>query len=426
MKLPKLIRYATMAVIASGLLLTGCKKDPVATTSQYVVFAWNDLGMHCLNPTYNELVILPPYNNLLVQVIKRGALPELVTQGLTVEYKLKNNTDSYGKRQYGQFWDHSQALFGISLAHNIGLKGNGLSGQMNVSGVLFHADGIPVVPVDDSGTWNPFQVAQITVKDASGTVVATTETTVPTSDEITCSKCHGKGSDAFADILAKHDKESHTNLVNSQPVLCAGCHGSPALGQVGPGSAGTYLSQAIHGFHSTTEATCYDCHPGANTQCNRSLAHTSANGNCTTCHGTLAEVSQSIANGRIPWVTEPKCVTCHKNISEVDTGTDLYRNATGHGGVSCTACHGSPHAMMPSREASDNYASNKYQNFKGKVKSISSCGSCHDNSKGEGSSEFAGVHGGTNPEHTNGCHICHTSVTSVTAKWPHSFQWKAR
>ena len=23
-----------------------------ATTMNYVVFAWNDLGMHCLNPTY--------------------------------------------------------------------------------------------------------------------------------------------------------------------------------------------------------------------------------------------------------------------------------------------------------------------------------------------------------------------------------------
>ncbi len=31
----------------------------------YVVLAWNDLGMHCLNPTYDVLVVLPPYNNLV-------------------------------------------------------------------------------------------------------------------------------------------------------------------------------------------------------------------------------------------------------------------------------------------------------------------------------------------------------------------------
>ena len=31
----------------------------VASTaqSQYVVFAWNDLGMHCLNPTYDTLIL---------------------------------------------------------------------------------------------------------------------------------------------------------------------------------------------------------------------------------------------------------------------------------------------------------------------------------------------------------------------------------
>ena len=43
--------------------------------SEYVVFAWNDLGMHCLNPTYDELVILPPYNTVNVQVVKRGNPP---------------------------------------------------------------------------------------------------------------------------------------------------------------------------------------------------------------------------------------------------------------------------------------------------------------------------------------------------------------
>lgn len=69
----------------------------------YVVFAWNDLGMHCLNPSYDKLVILPPYNNLRVQVVKRGSTPAVVTSGLTVTYSVDNNTYSVGKKRLRRF-----------------------------------------------------------------------------------------------------------------------------------------------------------------------------------------------------------------------------------------------------------------------------------------------------------------------------------
>jgi hypothetical protein len=59
--------------------------------------------MHCLNPTYDRLVILPPYNNLLAQVVQRGNPPKIVTSGITVDYRIQDNTYSYGKRNYGQF-----------------------------------------------------------------------------------------------------------------------------------------------------------------------------------------------------------------------------------------------------------------------------------------------------------------------------------
>ena len=65
------------------LLSCGKSEDPATPAApaqaDYVVLAWNDLGMHCLNPTYDKLVVLPPYNNLWVQVIKRGVEPEIVT-----------------------------------------------------------------------------------------------------------------------------------------------------------------------------------------------------------------------------------------------------------------------------------------------------------------------------------------------------------
>ena len=402
-------------------------KTIAATGMTYVAFAWNDLGMHCLNPTYDQAVILPPYNTVWVQVVKRGNPPQIVTAGITVEYAIHNNTYSYGKRSYGQFWDNMPLLFGVSLLHDTGLNledpaiHNGLSGTMVVKGDHFQVNGMPVVPVDDSLTWSPYQVADITVRD-SGTnaVLVQTTATVPTSDEINCAKCHG--ADALLDVLQKHDDEQGTTLAANRPVLCASCHGSPALGQTGPGTSGLYLSRAIHGFHADKGAACYDCHPGATTKCSRSVAHTATDGNCTTCHGTLQDLASSIASGgRVPWVNEPQCATCHPGVAEVNTGATLYRNASGHNGLSCPACHGSPHAMVPTSQASDNAQAVQYQTT---IAPIGDCKVCHSTSKGGGIADFTDAHGGTR---ATACSVCHTAAPSASAsQWPHQFQWKSR
>ncbi|MBI5486999.1 MAG: hypothetical protein HY905_06675 [Deltaproteobacteria bacterium] len=420
--------------------------DGSTPSGDLVVLAWNDLGMHCLSPSYDTAVILPPYNTLWAQVVRRGDPPQLVTTGVTVEYRFQNNTYSCGKRDYGQFWDHAAELFGGAPPRDHGLDladpscHNGLSGTMVVgeAGDHFEVRGVPLVPVDDSGTWNPFQVAVITVRDPAGTVVAETQATAPTSDEIDCAMCHASGGDAtvhidgggdnvFANVLAAHDALSGTHLSTSTPVLCASCHGSPALGATDPGSSGKYLSEAMHSFHSTTEATCYSCHPGATTHCSRSLAHTADDGNCTTCHGDVAHVGASIADGtRTPWVNEPRCVTCHAGVADVDTGATLYRNASAHSGLYCAACHQSPHAMVPSREASDNYQALQLQ---GAALTLGDCRACHATSRGGGDGEAAGFaerHGGPSPATPTGCNICHTSVSADTARWPHSFQWHSR
>ena len=402
----------------------------IPQATEFVVFAWNDLGMHCLNPTYDTAVILPPYNTFWTQVVKRGNPPEIVTSGITVEYEIINNTYSDGKRDYGQFWDYDAVLFGVDLVPDTGLNlvdpgiHNSLSGQMVLNGDHFQVDGIPLTPVDDSLIWNPYQVADITVRDSGGAVIAQTRTTVPTSDEINCSRCHG--GNAFLDTLLKHDANNGTGLVGQIPVLCANCHGSPVLGTNGPGTSGKYLSEAIHEFHASRGASCYDCHPGATTQCSRSIAHTAADGNCIACHGQMSTVAGEITSGqRIPWEEEPKCSDCHAGVSQVDTGTTLYRNAKGHGGLYCESCHGSPHAMIPTSEDSDNYQAVQYQS---KAKTIGSCGVCHASSRGnEGEiNEFPEEHGGANPERRTACHVCHTEVSSQKALWPHAYQWRAR
>ena len=445
---------ARLAPVLLGLVLLagGCAKSNPdnggggeIVTGDFVVFAWNDLGMHCLNPTYDKAVILPPYNTVWAEVVRRGNPPELVTAGLTVSYRIVDNTTSYGKTddfgaRFGEFWDHCQALFGVTLDHDKGLnldestRHNGLSGTLVAKADHFEVHGIPVTPVKDDGTWSPYQVAEITVRNAAGTTLAQTRCTVPTSDEINCARCHAQGQvatvaigggtpDVFENILRSHDILHETNLTGSEPVLCAGCHPTPALGMPAPGSPSDYLSARIHGSHAARGAACYDCHPGTATACNRSRRHTTADGNCTACHGTMAEVAGSITGGgRVPWLSEPKCVTCHNTTQEVDTGATLYRNARGHGGISCAACHGSPHAMVPSLQPVDNYQMEQYQ---GASVTIGSCKACHDRSKGEGAGEFAEEHGGTGGRRT-ACHVCHTVVGTNTARWPHGFTWKNR
>ena len=418
---------------------TGCDAGPfddgggtVLKGVNHVLLAWNDLGMHCLNPAYEYAVILPPYNTMHAQVVEKGAPPKVITSGLSVGYRIVGNTFSYCKGDYGSFWDNSVDLFGITMERDTGLNlvtpalHNGLSGDMIVgTGNGFEVDGMPVVPVNDIMAWNPFQVAELTLK-SGGTILAQTRATVPTSDEINCAKCHG--ADALRAVLAVHDqKQGTTFIAGGKPVLCASCHGSPALGQTGPGPSGKYLSGVVHAYHADKGASCYDCHPGDKTRCSRSLKHTATDGNCTTCHGTMADVGGSVNSGtRIPWVQEPACSTCHTGVPGVDTGGKLYRNSMGHGGLACEACHGSPHAMVPSRESPDNYQANQYQ---GKAVALGSCRSCHTSSRGGGDiADFAEKHGGANPEKKTACNTCHTAVPvpTDTSKWPHQFGWKSR
>ena len=63
-----------------------------STTKPYVVLAWNDLGMHCYNRNFQDLGVLPPFNNLWAQVIKVGDPPQIITSGIEVTYEFPNNT----------------------------------------------------------------------------------------------------------------------------------------------------------------------------------------------------------------------------------------------------------------------------------------------------------------------------------------------
>jgi hypothetical protein len=292
---------------------------------------------------------------------------------------------------------------------------------------------------------------------------------------------------ADLNILRLHDAKIGTDIQNSTPVVCQRCHYSPALdlaqvGPLGPGDASANgreqrihqtNSRVLHEYHGTMQdlfpndmpapnhssrmdpktgkpvvnafvqgklnQSCYQCHPGRNTNC---LRGTMFNGGlvCQDCHGGMPQVGndfsiyQSAANPfpggadlarRIPWANEPDCQSCHtgdalNNLGQTDpnviravdgirllqayrtnsaTATPivaqnrrfasnqtsdgrqvLYRLSQGHGGIFCQACHGSTHAEWPVRPDSGAVIANDNlaaMQLQGYSGRITECSTCH-------------------------------------------------
>jgi hypothetical protein len=213
-----------------------------------------------------------------------------------------------------------------------------------------------------------------------------------------------------------------TVTLNATPILCAKCHASEALGTGGtPGIKP--LTAAMHGLHanvvnpangllldnSANRSACYTCHPGSTTRCLRGAmgaavaADGSASMQCQSCHGTMSQVGDPTRTG---WLDEPQCGNCHtgtatqnngliRYLSVFDTngqrrqpvnttfstnpdtpapGVSLYRFSKGHGGLQCSACHGSTHAEFPAAHRNDNIQSVQLQ---GHIGVVADCTACH-------------------------------------------------
>lgn len=372
-------------------------RESFAANGTYKILAWNDLGMHCYNRDFADMAVLPPYNTLWVQVVKSGDPPEVVTAGITIEYSYQDNTYSVGKTN---FWTYDQALFGVDLPSNVGLKGKGLSGTMDLSGDHFIAEGIPITEFSDSAPTmrQPYQLATVVVKDSTtGQVLTSTQVVTPTSSEMRCDNCHGDTGIAKpssptgkveTNILQLHDEDTGTNLMANRPVLCASCHASNALGA--PGQPGLKnLSKVMHEHHSgvipSTLDGCYNCHPGPQTRCLRDVMSSELGMTCVSCHGGMAHV----ATNPNPWLNEPRCDACH-NSGQFNQDQALYRFSKEHGGLYCEACHDSTHAIAPSREVNDSI---KFQQLQGKNGPIDKCSVCHTVAPTGGT----GPHGITSP-----------------------------
>ncbi|MFA7423729.1 MAG: cytochrome ubiquinol oxidase subunit I [Desulfosarcinaceae bacterium] len=382
-----------------------------AENDEYVLLAWNNMGMHCLSDSDPWWVILPPANDLHAQLIRRGELPEVVTEEVTLVYRVEAGFEHPEKQV--SFWKHARSNFGLDedLPEGVGLSGNRVSGEMKLDEekIMFAATLIPMAPYRD-GRYHPYPICTVEARERqSGQILARTRVVVPTSTEMGCAKCHGGGwrvenragftEETARRILKVHDKHSGTGLLAAaeagKPRLCQSCHQDPVLGTAGqPGLLN--FPAAIHGWHANyltgqgadACAMCHPSDPAGPTTCLRGAHADSLD--CTHCHGTLEDHALSLLKkeneagkagaerlmahlaprtvadleevvGRTPWLQQPDCTGCHTEafirpdpgeVSAFNQWTggfeELYRVRTDDtGSLQCAACHGAPHAVYP-------------------------------------------------------------------------------
>jgi len=411
-------------------------------TDEYVLLAWNDLGMHCISDSDEWFVILPPANTLEAQLIKRGPSPEVVTEDVELSYEVEPGFAN--PAAHVEFWKYAKQNFGADLERNVGLAGNGINGVFapDERGIGFIAEMIPVVPYGDDGVYNPYPLFTVVAeRKSTGAELARTRTVAPTSTEMGCRNCHGgawafKGAAGVGDetavgILRAHDRLSgttlHADAAAGKPRLCQSCHADPAVGAIGQPERLT-LSAAIHGWHANfmhveSSAACAMCHPAGSrgsTRCLRGL-HATVGIGCVDCHGTLQEHALSLLRAeknkpsapalslhletthvdspedvepRGPWLNEPDCLTCHVDYEKPAAGAtsfntwteapeELFRMRTGDAGsVRCAACHGSPHALYPAGNHlgrdRDNLQPLQYGGAPYPIGAERSCAVCHE------------------------------------------------
>jgi hypothetical protein len=218
----------------------------------------------------------------------------------------------------------------------------------------FRAEGIPISPFDDAHQKNPYPMMRLIAKNGA-TPIATNDIVLPVSDEMDCRTCHASGTQAAAqpaagwvwsdnperdfrlNILRLHDEKQFSQhhdvyvsalaarpgngtqfnpqglyrsvVADGQPVLCATCHASEALG-TGSYSNIPPLTASVHSKHATVvdpdlgitldnsahRASCYRCHPGSTTKCLRGAMggaiakDGSLEMQCQSCHGNMSAV----------------------------------------------------------------------------------------------------------------------------------------
>ena len=407
-------------------------------SSEYVLLAWSEKGIHTISDADKYLSLSTPGNTIKAMLIRRDETPEITIDQVQLSYRIE---DGYSNpTSQVSFWDYAANLWGKDIKPGQGRTGNKLTGQMklNEKSQTYVADSLPVIPYNDKGDYTPYPLITIEAHDANGRMLATTTVVAPVSTEMGCKNCHGGkwrkdvaglSNVAAQDILRVHDRINKTNLrtmaKQGRPMRCQKCHPDPR--QSLPDSKQLSLSAAVHGFHAPILSdrgadACYFCHgadPEGATQFFRGI-HKEIGLDCTQCHGTLEDHALSllvaekeagkagaeklirklspkaVANiseikGRQAWINEPDCLTCHLDFAPPETEsayntwtTDqaaLFSNRTDEMGIPCAACHNSPHAIYPTNNPygpdRDNIVPIQHQNNPYPIGANKNCPLCH-------------------------------------------------
>ncbi len=451
--------------------------NPVVSNG-YMLTAWNDLGMHCMDGSdFSVWSILPPYNNLHAQLKKKNG--GLVSSGVTLSYEANTGTDGQintSSADKTNFWQFSNSLFPNSnLRPDVGLTGNKTPTTtpqpltFNTTHQWWEAEGIPITPYNDDGSKNYYPLVKVTAKDSKGTILATAKVVLPVSDEMDCKRCHASNSpttkakpnagwvnesdpekDYKYNILRLHDERipdavsSHTASLKQKgydynssglevtaragtPILCASCHSSNALPGTGVDSIKPF-TQAIHGYHakvkdpytnlpldsSKNRGACYACHPGTTTKCLR---------------GAMGDAKDSSGKNTM------QCQSCHGNMSAV--GSSSRQGWLDE--PNCQACHQNGKRYTSAIDPATNTLRHAIDRRFATTPNTPAQGiSLYRFSKGHGSLQCEACHGSTHAIYpayqadnllaqgiqghsgTIGeCSACHQSVPNTTSGGPH-------
>ncbi len=432
------IAVALIAVLSVAALVES------QTAPAYTVIARNDLGMHCACPTFEGFLLLPPYNTIRVQVLKRGSdSVSVVSSGITVSYSLKEETDaSLQADPYFSSWiTNSPKIFpGFKPVVNgkvMGIAGFGITGnaKYDSQSMSWIAAGIPAYPVvtgnpaldimpDPLGgpKRDPYITANITVKNSStGAVIGTTSTVVPVAIGGCCT-CHlplaqqngypATPAGSFAYLGKLHGQNASKidfSYIDPDgdgkggPIRCSWCHWDPAMGELtaAPGIAAVWPNYTILPGASFTKAdvkvstrSFSDVLHKFHTQNQKVLTQFDPNiaKNCYDCHPEPQAVVcyRGVHKTKNLW-----CTDCHGDLNQrvttgqlaqpwkVSTLPSCYKPAKGI--TSNFACH----ATVP-QTAWDTGLFGSYINARGGMGShVVLCESCHGSAHAESPSTQA-------------------------------------
>jgi len=430
---------ATIPVVDDRITKLTTDIPEFKSSDEYILLAWNTLGMKCVSDADRWFTFLSPGNNIEAVLIKRGKKPEIISSNVEITYSVERGFENPSK--HVKFWDYVEFYFGKKVPKDSGLSGKGLKGifDFDKERGVFKAEGLPVLPYRDDGIYNPYPVFDVIAKDkTTGKLLQKTKVVAPVSTEMRCWMCHEGGwrwnkisgiSDETAiNILKVHDRNHGTKLYESaikgKPQLCQSCHEDVVVKAKGIKGHNSF-SVSMHGWHANyiffkDERACALCHPDnpkGNTRCNRDI-HSKFGINCTHCHGRLDEHASALLlgqkdsrtatlllknlapetpisqiNPRRPWTNEPDCLNCHRGFQKPDKNSKAFNKWTENssmlfraryentGKIPCIACHSSPHAVYPTFNEFDKNRDNiqpvQYQGSPLPIGANMKCEVCH-------------------------------------------------